>query len=215
MPIPANQITHVEVFAKMIATSGGSNNRNLSPVFVYRRTSTVNPVTKAAFESVFQSTVCIPLLAALNNRVTQVANDVRWVNDALDAPVPVARAVVGGVAGDSMAMQAAVYVLFRTGLRGKSYRGSKHFGVISEADTTAPDSDILNAAALARFATLVTALGTPLVDANGNTWVPSILSRIQSKLVKNPTDVKANDVSLVLLNKRIGRMSRREVKSVY
>jgi hypothetical protein len=215
MPIPANQIQVAEVHMNGIVAAGGSTNRLANFVFHYRRTSVVNPVTKASLEAIFQSTVCVPVCAALNARYTQSNNTVRWVNDALDPPVPTTRAVVGGRAGDSMPTLSAAYILMRTALRGRSYRGSKHFFPLSESDTTTGTDDILNAAALALWATAITAMGTPLVDSNGNTWVLTILSRKLSKLVSNPTTVVVNDATLLLINKRVGRMSKREVRSIY
>lgn len=215
MPIPANQITVAEVQMQGNVAAGGSNNRAADFVFHFRRTSVTAPVTKTALETIFQSQIALPIVAALNARFQQTANTVRWVNDALDAPVPVSRAVVGGVAGDGMPTTQSVFILMRTGLRGRSFRGSKHFFPLSEADTTTPNADILNAAALALWATAITAMGTPMVDANGNTWVLTILSRKLSKLTANPTTVVTNDVTLLLLNKRIGKMRHRAVKSVY
>lgn len=215
MPIPNTQIRHVEVGANLVAAAGGSNNHNFLFTFNFRRTTVINTPSKTAFETAFQATLMVPMMAALNNRATQTFNAVRWIDDALDAPVPVSRAVVGGVAGDSMAMHVSTYVLLRTGLRGKNYRGAKHFGPVSEADTTAGTDDILNAASLALWATFHTAWAAGFTDANGNVWKPELISRKLSTLRTNPTNIVANDLTLIIQRKSLGRMKKREVKSVY
>jgi len=215
MPIPNNQILVGEVHLLGTGAAGGSTSKPFDFTFHYRRTTPLLPITKAALDAIFQTTVAVPIAAAVNARWTQQSNTVRWVNDALDAPVPFAHALVGGVPGDGMAMHVSSYLLMRTGLRGRSYRGSKHFGPLSEADATNPNPDIMNAASLALWTAVATAMTTALVDANGNTWNPCIMSRTLSKTTPNPTTIVTNDVTLILVNKRFGRMKKREVKSVY
>jgi hypothetical protein len=215
MPIPVNQILNAEILLHGTIAAGGSNNALTVNSFHYRRTTNVNPVSKVNLDTIFQSTIVVPLGLALNVRFLQTFNTVRWVNDALDAPVQFNHAVAGAVAGDGMTAIEAAFILLRTALKGKSYRGGKHFGPLSEADTTLGTEDIFNAAAIVRWGAVVTALSTPLVDASGNTWVLEILSKKLSQLLINPTTVISNDVVSFLLNKRIGRLRRRERKSVY
>jgi hypothetical protein len=198
---------------KGVAAAGGSNAVNIDNVYHYRRTTTVNPVNKANVEAAFQAGPVAKILLALNARYTQVSTSVRWIDDALDQALPFPETGVGAVAGDSQSTIDAVYILFRTGVKGRSYRGSKHYAPISEADATV--GDILNAAAIARFTAIMTALATPIVDADGNTWVIQVLSRVLSQTEVNPTNIVASDVTSLLLNKRIGRMKRRETSSVY
>jgi hypothetical protein len=213
MTIPANQIIHAEIQMQGVAAPGGSNSVNIDNVYHYRRTTTVNPVTKAALEAAFQAGPVASILLALNARYTQSATTVRWIDDALDQALPFAEAGVGAVAGDPQSTIDAVYIKMRTGVKGRSYRGSKHYAPLSEADATI--GDVLNAAAITRFGAIITALNTPLVDGNGNTWVLQVFSRTLSQTLINPTNIVANDVTSILLNKRIGRMKRRETKSVY
>jgi hypothetical protein len=215
MPIPANLITHAEIITRGIITAGGSNTKNTVTVYHYRRTTVVNPLSKPNLDTVFDATVTAAVALALNNRWTQSNNSVRWIDDALDAPAFFNHAAVGAVAGDGMTTIEAAFLLLKTGLRGKSYRGSKHYGPLSEADCTAPNDDIFNAAALARMVAIATALGTALVDASGNTWVLQVVSTKLSQLLVNPTTVVANDVTTIQVNKRVGRLKRREAASVY
>lgn len=215
MPIPQNQITHAEVQMLGTAAAGGSNSKAIDLVFIFRRTAVVLPVVKAQVDAAFQAAIAVPIDAALNARFSQGSNTVRWVNDAQDVPVAFAHVVVGGVAGDSMATSHAAFILMRTGIRGKSFRGGKHLGPMSEADTTAGTDDIFNAAALARLATVSAAILAGFVDGGGNVWVPSILSRKLSILKTNPTTLVANDVNGIAVNKRVGYMTHRRVRSFY
>jgi len=215
MPIPAADVRFIEVATKGIIASGGSTTPVTVNVFHFYRTTNTNPVSKAHIDTAYQAGIVVPLAAALNNRWTQQNNTVRYIDDALDAPVLFSHAVVGGVAGDGMAAMDAVFILQQTGLRGKSYRGGKHFGPLSEADTTGPDEDILNAAAITRFGAVVTAMQAGFTDSDGNIWVAVVLSTKQSVLRTNPTTVVANQVTVTSLNKRVGRLKRREPASVY
>jgi hypothetical protein len=216
MPIAPNLITVAEIVLRGISSAGGSSAKNINLVFHYRRVATaVNP-TKAALDTVFQATVAVPVIAALNARFTQGSTFIRWMNDAQDAYSSFAHAVVGGVGGDSMPDHEAAFLLYRTGLRGRSYRGSKHLGPMSEADTTGGTDDIFNAASLARLATAAAAMILPLPDATPNTWNPCVLSRVNpAQYIVNPTTVVSNDAISVSINKRVGTMRRRRVASIY
>lgn len=216
MPLPDNQKTHFEIAVAGLMSSGGAGTVNCVNVFHYRRTAVVSALSKGALDNVFNANIIAPLLLALNNRYTQVHNAIRSLDDPTDSVTFFPHAGVGAVAGDGMGSIESVYILLRTALRGKRYRGNKKFGPLSEADTTAPNEDILNAAAIARWTAVMTAMGTPLVDANGNTWVLEIISRRPpADYTVSPAVVVANDVNALLLNKRIGRLRRRERASQY
>jgi len=213
--IPDTSIFIGEVEMKGIVTAGGSNAVNSDAVFQFRRTTNVNVLSKSALEAAFQTNIALNITAALNARYTQSMNTVRWVNDALDQPVATSRAIAGSQAGECLPTSVSAYLLSRTGLRGKSYKGSKKLFPFSEADTTLATADLWNAAALARLATIAAAWLAGFTDANGNVWVPCVLSRKLSTLTTNPTTVVTNDITAVLVNKRVGRMKRRMVRSVY
>lgn len=215
MPIPANQVTHVElkIFAHSVA--GGSNVKNFVTTFHFRRTATALAVPKAAIDTAFQATIVTPILAALSLRYLQLFNTVRYLNDALDPPTQFVHANPGLVVGDSMPLQNYVYILMRSGVRGKSYRGHFDMGPVAESHTTTPNDDVLNAAALVLYGAVVTAVSGGFTDGTGNIWIPSIVSRKLSTLKTNPTTVIASDVAQIIINKRIGRLKRREVSSVY
>lgn len=211
MPIPASSMLQFQIVVQGVSAAAGSNAKSTYNVFNYRRTSGINPITKAALNTAFQTGVIAPLLLAMNVRYSPTSLTIRCLNDALDAPQLFTAAGSGAIATDSGPNNEAVYFLFRTALRGRNYRGSKHFSPMSEIDTT---GDVLTGAGLTRWQTVGTALAANLTDANGNIWVPQVLSTTLSQLTINPVNVVANDVIQVLLDLNIGTMRRRRSRTV-
>jgi len=212
MPLIDSQIQHIEVLARGSLTAGGSTVKPCFNVWMYRRTTFAVPFSKTQFATAFRAAVIVPLIAAANVRYSVNTLRVRIVNDAEDPYQDIADAGVGAIATDSEPNNDAVYALMKTAKRGRFATGSKHFGGPSEIDTT---DNILVGAGLARWETLRAALAVAVVDAAPNTYVPCVLSRTYSQLITNPTTVVSNDVTSVLLNKRIGSMVRRKGASVY
>jgi len=215
MSLGVAQQRHVEIVLRGDITSGGVSARPTYNVFHYRRTATIGNIDKVAVETAFQAAIAVPLAACLNNRWTQGNNQVRILNDPTDPYTLVSRAVVGGVAGDGLSTILWAYLLMKTSLRGGRYRGAKRLGPLSEADVTAGGDDILNAAALARFLTLKTAMLAGFTDSTGDIWKPVVVSRIGADFRASPAVFVATDVTQVLTNKRIGRTKVREVASLY
>lgn len=215
MPIAPGLIMYAEVILHGRIASAGSDSKNTTNVFHYRRTVTGNPLSKVVLDNSFQSDVIPNIANALNARWTQTGNSIRWIDDATDGPIMYPHSSPGMIVGDSMPMMNTVYLLLRTNLRGRHYRGNKKFGPLSESDTTSLTDDILNTAAIARWTTLATGLMTGLPDGSGGVWVPVVISKTLSQMIVNPTTIVGNDVVAVNLNKRIGRLKRREAKSVY
>jgi len=213
--LPDAQLLNLQAIVYGIITSGGSNTQNTVTVFNYKRNAVALPQSKSAFDTAFQAGVVVPMAAALNNRWTQQHTTIRFVDDALDSPTLFSHAAVGGVAGDGLSATSAIYIALQSSLRGKSYRGGKWIGPLSEADVTAPDDDILNAAGLGRFNTLKAAIFATITDASTNSWTPSVLSRLKSQLEHNPTTVISTEVTSVLINKRVTSLRQRKVASVY
>jgi hypothetical protein len=215
MPIPLNTVHVAEVSMKGLIASGGSNTINTNFIFHFQRAATaVNPA-KGAIATAFDAGIGAAVAAALNAGWSGTVYDVRYPEDAEDQYVSTTSAQVGAIAGDRLASDQAAFLLFRTGLRGRSFKGGKHLGPMSEADVTTPNDDVWNAAALARLATINTALAAGFTDATGNVWSLTLLSRKKSQLKKNPTTVIYNLVTQLLVNKRTGSMVRRKVKSIY
>ena len=124
----------IEVVTVANIAAAGSNITVTNVVSHWRRTATVLTVPKTPIDTAYQAAIAVPIFAALNARVTQSRNRIRSMDDANDPYTDFTHAVVGSIAGDSMPTEAAAYILFRTGLRGRSYKGSKHFAPMSETD---------------------------------------------------------------------------------
>jgi len=216
MPIPLNQVLVAEVQMKGIITGGGAGEVRTNFVFHFRRLATAVDPTKTALNTAFQTNIAADIAAALNEDWSGTVNSVRWVNDALDAPLEFTNTDEGAITGDRLQSYATAYLLMRTALRGREYRGSQHLGPFSETDVThATGCDIFNAAALTRLTTICTSIASGFTDATTNNWVPCILSRKLSVLDENPTTVITNDVIQVLPNQRLGTEIRRKAPSLY
>ena len=104
----------------------------------------------------------------------------------------------------------AVYFQLKTGFRGRSFFGSKHFTGCVE---THVDAGYLNATGQTAWTTMKTKLllwtTTGLVDGAGNAWKLCVISRVLSNLVASPAVFTGADVLSVLLNTRVGTMGRR------
>jgi hypothetical protein len=216
MPIPSSQIKTVEIHVQGVAGAGGSDSRASDTVFFFNRQNTALALpTKTQLDTAFQAQCVVAMGALLNNRWLQSRNAVRWLDDAEDAFVFLSHAVVGAIAGDSMPTDESMFLYRKTGLRGRQFNSKSHLFPLSESDTTSGTDDLLNAACLARAATLNAAILAGFTDASGNVWQPVVFSKKGSIYKTNPTTIVTNLVTQCLVNKRIGSMIHRKVKSVY
>lgn len=216
--IPSTSIIHVEIQTQLTITAGGSNAKRFDNVYNFKRTSNVLAVSKTQIESAFQAAIMVPVMAALSTRAAQVYNYVRFIDDATDAPQAISRAVTGSISGDSLTGRDAVSIELKTDYRGRSGRGSKHYGPLGESQVV---GDVLESSAVTLFNTIAAAILAGFTDAAGNVWVPEVLIRNpvdpalpRSQLRTNPTTVLANQVTSVILNKTVGTMNRRRVQRV-
>lgn len=213
--IPANQLIHVEAIVTGQIASGGGAAKTIISVFDFRRTATVLPVDKLHIDTAFQAAYVVPLGALQNAAYLQSQNSIRFLNDATDPALLVPHAVAGGVVGARSQDYDAVCYQYVTGYRGKSGRGSKHFAPLSEADAL---GDVLTGASLAAWVAFKAVLLAGFTDVEGNIWVPCVVSKgaqpPKSQLTINPTTVFSNDVTSIRLNKTLGTMRRRKVRTV-
>lgn len=214
MPTPPITGPVVEVAMKGLMAAAGSGSVNTVFLFHFRRSGGTTPPSKANIDAAFQTAIATPIAAALNARWAATVDSVRFIQDALDAPIDFTSTLVGAITGDSMPSDQAAYLLLRTGVRGKSYKGSKHLGPMSESDTTT-SGDIFNSGCLTRLATIATAILGGFTDSDSNIWKTSVISTSLSTLRTNPTNIIGNDVVQVKVNHRVGGMNRRKVASVY
>lgn len=201
----------MECIVKGTMTAGGSNSTPCGNVFYYRLSNQVLAPTKAAFSTIFQATVLVPLLAAANIAYAPNSLLLRFLDDATDVPLSVAAAGVGAIGTDSEPSNDAVVCYMRSAFRGKVFRGFKHFGATNEVDTL---RDVLVGAGLVRWQAVRDSLKIALVDALGNTWTHIVFSRFMSQVIVNPTVVRGSDITISLLDLTIGTMRRRKAKTV-
>jgi hypothetical protein len=203
---------YLEIIVYAYATAIGGTVKNVVNVLHFMRNATILPVDKSDIETTFQSSTWDTVLAALSVSYTQTNTTVRFFDDALDAPISFVEAGVGAIAGDRLPDYNAVTIQLRTAFRGKSYRGSKHLGPIAESSTT---GDLLAGGAVTLFEDVGAALVAGFTDGNGNLWVPVIRSsKPPAQYRVNPTTVVANAVISYRLNKSLGTMRRRKVRTV-
>lgn len=212
MALPDTSKINFQIAIYGTAATGGAGVTPSINIFNYQRNSVVNLLSKAALNTIFQTAVIAPLAAAMNVRWTANNVGIRNIDDPTDSVTLFSAAQVGAITTDSLPSDDAVYFLFRTNLRGRNYRGAKHFGPASEVDTT---QDLLTGAGLARWQAVGVALALSLVDANGNQWVPMVLSPSLSNLTSLPAAlVVSNAVTQVLLDLNIGTMKKRRSRTI-
>lgn len=206
---------YFQVAMKGLMAAAGGNDVNTVFLFHFRRLSgTVTP-SKANINTAFQTAIGDKIALALNIRWAATINEIRRMNDALDANVAFSSTAVGAITGDSLPSDQAAYIFLRTGVR--YYFGGKHLGPMSESDTTTT-GDVWNSgtpSALARLTTIATAILNGFTDSDSNVWKSSVFSASASIIASNPTTIIGNDVTQALVNHRVGSMNRRKIASVY
>lgn len=206
---------YVEIVTQAYAVARGGGVKNFFNVFHFRRTTTVNTLSKANINTAFAAGVGAAMLAALNVDYTQTGNTLRFFENPLDAPLTISQSGVGAVANDRLPDFNAAVIQMKSGVRGKPYRGSKHLGPVSEDSTTGDD---LTAGAVTLFTAVGTAIVAGFTDSNGNVWVPGLKGGIRvgspAQYLTVPTTSVWTDVIAFTLNKSLGTMRRRKIATV-
>jgi hypothetical protein len=139
--------------------------------------------------------------------------EVRGMDDPTAATAVEPSSTVGTLAQDLYAPDTAVYMQLKTGFRGRSYFGSKHFAGAAE---TQIDKGLLVTAGRTAWDTVRTLLldwtTAGLVDTATNSWKLVVLSRVLSNLVASPAVFTGADVKTIVTNGRVGTMGRRRGK---
>lgn len=215
MPVAANQLLTAEIVVQGAMSAAGADAQNTFTVFHYKRAATAVDVNKAAVWAAFSGHTLVPLAACLNHTWASLGGTVRMMEDNTNAASFNVDVEAGAIAGDRLPPYVTAYLVGRTALRGKAYRGAKLLGPLSESDTTSGTEDTLNAAALARFATLCTAMQTNFTDGTGNVWQPVVVSRLKSDFTVTPCNIVSTIISSWTTRKSLGRLKGRAIKATY
>ena len=212
-PYPLAAVTDAvyEIIVQGSLSDGGGGAKKAYNVFYYRRAPSATPVNKASLATIFGTTVLAPLRLATHTRYNSNSVRIRNVQDVSDKPKVIAAAGAGVIATDSMPSDDAVVCTLESVTRGKMCQGNKHFAGGAEISTTL---DLLNDAGVALWTVVRGGLQTILVDADGNTYTPFVLSRTWSRL-KAPVQIFGANVTVSTLLKTIGTMRKRRTPTVY
>ncbi len=186
--------------------TGEARTKNVINVYDFKRTTTGGSPNKTNIKAAFKTAILTPLGAALS--VSYVKNDilVRFIDDPLDAFQQFIDGVNGGVTGDSLPSINNVTCQLVTGVRGKHYRGFKHWGPIAESRTTL---DYLNATGITDFAAVQTALVAGFTDSDGFIWKPRVVAARLSNLIGPTVTIVDTLVTSTIVNAYLGKMKSR------
>lgn len=204
-----NVILQIVTKAHALSTNE-SVTKNIINVYNFRRSTVPGNPSKAAAVTAFKTSILTPLADCLSVSYVTDYIDARWLDDPLDAFLSSALAINGAEPGDSLPSLNNATVHMLSGFRGKSNRGSKHYGPIAESHTTL---DHLTSAALTLWSTFFTAMLAGITAGDGFFYTPFILSQLNSSLWTIPPNIRGVDCTLMNVNPILGQMRRRKEPS--
>lgn len=187
-------------------STGELRTKTVYNVYDYFRPSTGSPGTKAGIVAAFKTAVLSPLAPCLSVSYVKDFIDVRFIDDPFDPYVTFADGVNGTASGDSLPSVNNVTMQLKSGVRGRSWNGSKHFGPIAEAHTLL---DYLTSTAVGLWATFQAAYLVGFADASGNVWSPYIVSQMKSTFEPSIATVVGAAVTRTIVNQYVGIMRKR------
>lgn len=185
----------------------GGESQSIVNVMAYKRTTTVNPHSNAAFITAWRALVEATWLLAVSLNYTMDQVRIRCLDDAEDAYADTIVGTPGGIVGESLPGFNAMVISRRSAIRGRYAQGRMYVNGIPETGT---EGNTLTAAQLVLLANLATDLNTAVVTAAAaNNYVPSIFSQTYSQIATNPTTVLNTEQATTEAQSVIGRMSSR------
>jgi len=210
MPAPIGTNLEIVAIAHCLTTGGQLK----AVVNSYHYSATVAPGAPPPKGNIFtawNSSIFAGIASKLSVDYVAVQTTIRFIDDASDAPTNCGPQNNGAAAVGHLDLATAVVFYLKTNLRGKEYRGFKHYGPITPLDGS---GDELSVAGYANWNPL-TSNHTNSFSNGGWTWVPVILSRKLSTLITNPTTVVATPITSARCNKTLGTMRHRREKTVF
>ena len=178
-------------------------------VYHFRKTVSGGTPVKANISAAFVTAIATPLQPLLSVSYLTDYIDVRFIDDYTDPYRTVALAKPGTVAGDSLPSVNNITLQLKTGLRGRTTRGSKHYGPIAEVDTTL---DSVKATPLIGWNAFCATYLAGFTDADGFIWKPFLVSRKLSTFGPTIADVVGYNITEIKVNSVLGIMRRRKEK---
>jgi len=213
--LPATDLLTAEIIQHGTIDSAGANARVFDFVWHFQRIGIALDPSEVAVANAFHTAIGVPVMAALNARAEQSYISVRFMEDPLRKAPKFTHTLAGSITGDSMVMDDAAMLLINTALRGKSYQGRKHFGPMSESDTTT-NGDVFNATCVTKLQTIATAALAGFTDSTPNTWKLGVYSRSLSQPTRQPNALIIwNAANQVLVNGTVRTMGSRRPVSTY
>jgi len=170
------------------------------------------PINAGAVADAWRNVIDAACAAALSDTYDGIAWTGRYMDDPTTVEDNGTAPTDGAIAGDRLPTFNAVTIQLIGDGRGRSFRGSKHFGPVAESDTIL---DNLDTVPLGRWDAIRVAIdgGLQFFDAAGNTWQLIILSRTLSDLTANPSVFTGCHVAASKTNRIVGTMDRRKEKA--
>lgn len=180
-------------------------------IFDFRRATNWNGDTLANLTSAFKAIMNPMLPPQLSVAATAGNIACRWLDDPLSVYGGSDSMDAGGRSGDRLPLYNTVYMNLRTDVRGRNFRGSKHFAPIAESDTTA---DWLNAGGLTNWSDATSGVDSLrfMETVNSTVWELCVISTTLSDLTARPSVFVGATVTEVVLSPIIGTMKRRKEK---
>lgn len=207
MPIADNLKLDFQLVVEGTYAPTGGESQYIVNVMHYRRTTTVNVHSNAAFITAWRTLVESTWLAAVSVNYNLDQLRIRCLNDAEDAYVDTTVNSPGTIAGESLPGFNAMVISRRSAIRGRWAQGRTYINGIPESGV---EGNTLTAAQLVLLAALATDLNTAVVTAaSANSYVPSIFSQTYSQIAVNPTTVINTEQATVEAQSVVGRMASR------
>jgi hypothetical protein len=207
MPSPIG--TNAEIVVQGTVPTSGGGAKTLVNVFHYVCTG-VPAATELQVWTAFAAAVWANIAAQLSVDWVGQQSSVRFMDDSNRPPVITTPPASGGVALPRLPANLAAVLYLKTALRGKSYRGFKHFSPLPTASVI---KDEINPGVLGAINAVLATVTGAIAPAAGPTYVPAIFSRTKSPSLVNPTNLVLTPVTSGRVNKTIGNMRHRKEKT--
>jgi len=203
--------SHILVECRLITTLEYEDGlfREMFNVFHYHNLTDAGPLNKGSLLAAFINNVGDPIAPLMNVRVTLGRADIRIMDNPLDVVLEQALgSPSGAVTGDPLSASLALVMQFDSGVRGRSFRGRKHFGGLSESDSDGGDE--LKASVITSWGSPAAGMGANIDDGTGNEYEPCVLSPTLSSLYQDPPFFTGAAGGTWSVNHILGTMRKRK-----